>query len=177
MSANSFPLTSVGISQERRTRTPVIPTKLPSGEGGYFTDAPSYTVPSLLTNPTTISPSIFGSGAIYIDPNSDDTIPLGTTIRHEAVHQILASKFPDTARKAAINSKGYAELAQQIKQSRGGQMPDEVPAYAIAPDPSLGLPESIRNSYVGDLINRLSKLDPKAVLNLQKLAAAGSPQQ
>ena len=163
------PVTSYGPAQERRTRTPIRYQDLPKGEEGeYNVPKPSSildALPILLQSPNLLQ-AVLSKGLIQVDPSQSTP----TTLKHEATHAaLLQSPIADKITQLATQIPGFGILSNALK-GRGGNMQDEVSAYAAENDPKMNLPQDTRNSYINSLVQQLTRLDPGTAQKYQRLS-------
>lgn len=181
---------TIGPSQERVTRTPILPTDLSGNEEwGDFSPAPfalqfgrgpSQPGLTLLQNPSSILSAI-RNGLIRIDPNQPPS-EISNTIHHEAIHQVLSKQLANqygtmgfspsglnTVREASTSAPGYQQLADAVQKiDPKASLPDEVPAYALSGDPRLTYLSQFKQWHDAALSN-LTKLNPKMAAAIQRL--------
>lgn len=161
---------SYGPAVSRRTRTPIVFTKLSDEQSGQYSghpilsalrmalQAPGY----MMRNPSDALSDTLSRGLIQIDPNSKDVASapggINDIVRHESVHSILANN-PFTAggfQQAAEATPGYQQFASTIA-NRMGAPANEVTAYAAEQAPY--------NSKIAEQASRfaasLEKKDPR----------------
>lgn len=149
-----------GPAMTRIGRTPVdFTTNIPTTSGVYY------------------PPVIYGKGQIKVNPANPDNKDIMATIAHEDLHSILSSlDWPRSGKlkNMAETNPYYSTIAGSIGQTRGGDMPSEVPAYmgaytdAFTPE----IPTSLRTLYTNYFMKQLQQEDPIAAAKFAKIAMA-----
>ena len=159
-------VSSYGPAQSRHTRTPVRFTDMgPGQQGEYDPPSPLALVKILLSNPGIISQA--GKGIITLNPNAKD-FDLNTVSRHEQMHanmnQIPSKWYQGEGsggQELAQSVPGYQQIAEQLAIRRGGEMPNEVPAYAVTNNPDqTGIPQNWMDEYQDKLKSTMAKNFP-----------------
>lgn len=168
--------TTYGPAQERHTHTPIHFINSGSDMGGYIGANPLSIIqalPLLLQNPSSLK-DILSKGTINVNPTIKDN-DVNSTLRHEAIHATQAqSPVADKMAELVQKIPGFATIAGAVNKYTGGDtkyLPDETMAYAGENDPRVNIPQDVRNSYVGQLVDQLMKIDPSTAKTYQALAA------
>jgi hypothetical protein len=160
-------VTSYGPAQSRHTKTPVRFADLGKDqEGQYDPPSPGAIIKILLSNPAILKEA--GKGVITLNPNAQD-FDLEKVSKHEQMHanmNEIPSKWYQASgtggRELAQSIPGYQQIAEQLALRRGGEMPNEVPAYAATNNPDqTGIPQNWMDEYTDKLKNVISKNFPQ----------------
>lgn len=107
-------------------------------------------------------------GGIQIDPTGNDVSKsyngdVGNVIKHEIAHSILSNTpedYDNLLTMASRNSHYWAMAKGLTHSSRGGDMPNEVPAYAAESNPErYGISQQDRDAYLHTLLDQLRSTD------------------
>lgn len=165
-----------GPAQERHTHTPINFQSTKEGNFGQYIGFNPLSViqalPLLFQNPSSIV-DLYKRGVINVDPSKEGN-DVNKTLQHEAVHAAQAqSPVSDQIAQVARKTPGYKNMLGAIQKVVGKQdyPEDETIAYAAENDPIYHLPQDVRNSYVGQLVDQLMKIDPSTAKTYQALAA------